>query len=265
MAWCLTVQSDDSACYTPKQFLLPQKSPNVIMRVSYMDTGSPNLFKKTADGWLECDVYPEIKDDKSFWYTSGETHFLGAVEEFDYLHAALVALLPHPLLISFRRRIAMFLSQVFRITRKIIPRKQFNPARRERWELVHEIVKNLGNGWQVKSASLYDEGLSAGRASGPGNMELSFIARAKKVERGYRHNYPPLGWLRVDGQINFIDGNVDLSSLEGPIITAKISIELPDSMTADEMANEIIARLLPLYAGFLSVVEKHRLELGTKS
>ena len=228
-----------------------------------MDTGSPNLFKKTADGWLECDVYPEIKDDESFWYTSGETHLLGAVEEFDYLHAALVALLPHPLLVSIRRNSAMTLSQIFRIARKIMPRKQPRPAP-ERWELVHEIVKNLGKGWQVRFARLWGVGVFDGKALGPDNMELYFCARGKKVQRGCGHSSPTLGWLRVDGRINFIDGNVDLLSLEGPIITAKISIELPDSMTADEMANEIIARLLPPYRDILGVAEKYRSELSDR-
>lgn len=234
------------------------------MQVDYMET-RPRLFKKTASGWVEYDFEFEKKDDETFFYTSGKTRLIGAYEELDYLHAVLVPLLPHPLLVSIRRKSAMFLSHVFRVARRVIPGKQSNRESVKRWELVHEIVKNLGNDWHVKSARLWDGGVFNGNVLGPDNMELYFKARAKKVERGYERTYPPPGWVRVNGRISFIDGNVDLMSYEGPLIAAEISIELHNSMTADEMAKEIIVHLLPLYAGFLSVVEKYKLELGTKS
>jgi len=234
------------------------------MRVVAEDNWAPDLFKKTADGWVECCHDREIKDGESFWYTSGEIRLLGAVEEFDYLHAELVALLPHPLLVTVRRNSAIFLSHILRMARKVIPRKQPRPAP-ERWELVHEIVKNLGKGWQVRFARLWDGGVFDGKALGPDNMELYFRARGKKVEPGYEYSYPSLGWLRVNGGISFCDDKTDLlENLESPILDAKISIELPDSMTADEMANEIIARLLPPYRDILGVAEKHRSELSDR-
>ena len=80
-----------------------------------------------------------------------------------------------------------------------------------------------------------------------GNCESS----AKKTEPYIEHNCPPLGWLRVDGRLRMAD--------EG--LNAKISIELPESLTADEMANEIIARLLPPYSDFLDIAEKYGSEL----
>ena len=95
MAWCIII-SDDYSHLNPTPLLLPQKNPNVIMRVDYMDTWPPRLFKKNADGWVECHSEFEKKDGECFYYTSGETHPLGANKELDYLHAALVALLPHP-------------------------------------------------------------------------------------------------------------------------------------------------------------------------
>jgi hypothetical protein len=134
-------------------------------------------------------------------------------------------------------------------------RMQSNRGRGRRWEVVHEIVKNLGKGWQVEVSALQDVGVYMAIASGPGSMKLFFIARTEKVERWFEHNCPPLGWLRVDGRLRLADKDLD----------AKISIMLPESLTADEMANEIIARLLPPYADFLGVVEKNNLETMRKS
>jgi hypothetical protein len=230
---------------------------------------SPHLFKKTADGWVEYDLDFEKRDDETFRYTSRETRLVQAfeaLERLDYLHAVLVPLLPHPLLVSIRRSGAMFLSHIFRIARKIIPRKQPNPPPK-RWELVHEIVKNLGKGWQVKFSHLEESvGAFRGEASGPGSMELFFIAQTKKVKPWFERNCPPRGWLGVDGRLRFGDDTFDAAENgESSIMDTKVSIVLPGSMTADEMANEIIARLLPLYADVLSVAEKHSLEFRRKS
>jgi hypothetical protein len=124
-----------------------------------------------------------------------------------------------------------------------------------KWELIHQIVKNLGAGWEVDASGRQDLGHFAGLTSGPGDMRLFFIARTEKLDPCVERSCPPLGWLRVDGRLRL--GDQDIS--------AEISITLRESLTAEEMANEIIVRLLPLYADFLGVVEKHNLEIGRKS
>jgi len=89
-------------------------------------------------------------------------------------------------------------------------------------------------------------------------MRLFFIARTEKLDPCMERGCPPLaplGWLRVDGRL----------PMDDPCLAATISIMLRESLTVEEMANEIIVPLLPVYAGVLSVVEKHSLELGRKS
>ena len=58
---------------------------------------------------------------------------------------------------------------------------QSNRDSGKKWEVVHEIVRHLGKGWQVKSASLQDAGAFVGHASGPSRMELFFIAQANRT------------------------------------------------------------------------------------
>ena len=116
-----------------------------------------------------------------------------------------------------------------------------------KWELLYEIVKNLGRGWKVDAGGLQDLGFFAGIASAPAGMELRFFAPTEKLDPSRERSYPPLGWLRVDGRLNF--GNRGLSG--------GLSIELRDSMTPEELGNELILRFLPLYADVLEIVEKH--------
>jgi hypothetical protein len=122
------------------------------------------------------------------------------------------------------------------------------------WELMREVVRNLGRGWGIEASGLQDLGYFIGDAPGPGGMRLRFCARTEKIDPRDHHS-PPLGQLRVNGRIWLDDKDLD----------AEISITLEQSLSAQEMANEIIVRLLPLYAGFLSVVEKHNLELGRQA
>ena len=116
-----------------------------------------------------------------------------------------------------------------------------------KWELMHEVVKNLGRGWQVDASGLQDLGFFAGRASGPDGMELFFVARTEKLDPSREHSYPPLGWLRVDGRLHFSDKD----------LSGGLSIELRDSMAPEQLGNELILRFLPLYADVLGAVEKH--------
>lgn len=116
-----------------------------------------------------------------------------------------------------------------------------------KWELMHEVVKNLGRGWQVDASGLQDLGFFAGVASGPDGMELRFVAPTEKLDPSREHSYPPLGWLRVDGRLNFSDKN----------LSAGLSITLRDSLPPEEIGNELIARFLPFYANLLGAVEKH--------
>jgi hypothetical protein len=124
-----------------------------------------------------------------------------------------------------------------------------------KWKLLHEIIKNLGRGWAVDASGLQDLGHFAGLASGPGGMKLFFVARTENLDPCLERSYPPLGWLRVDGRLGLDDADLEV----------RISITLRETLTAEEMANEIIVRFLPIYAGFLSVVEKQQVEIGRKS
>jgi hypothetical protein len=124
------------------------------------------------------------------------------------------------------------------------------------WELIREIVKNLGTGWEASASGPQEMGFSCGLASGPGGMRLFFIgARTEKFDPCMERSCPPLGWMRVDGRFSYLDEPIH----------AQISITLLESLTAMEMANEIIVRFFPLYADFLGVIAKHHLECGRKS
>ncbi len=119
------------------------------------------------------------------------------------------------------------------------------------WELMREVVRNLGRDWGIEACGLQDMGYFIGDAHGPGGMRLRFCARTEKLD-ACDHHFPPLGQLRVNGRIWLDDKDLD----------AEVSITLDQSLSAQEMANEIIVRLLPLYAGFLSIVEKYHLDFG---
>ncbi len=128
-----------------------------------------------------------------------------------------------------------------------------------RWELVHEVTKNLGQDWNVDASGLQDMGCLVGLASGPGGMRLFFIARTEKLDPIMERRCPPLGWLRVDGRLRSSDED----------LSAEISMTLPDSITPREMAPQLRVRLLPLYADFLDAIEKRglrgQLELGDQA
>ena len=117
------------------------------------------------------------------------------------------------------------------------------------WELIHKIVRNLGRGWGVDASGLQDLGHYAGLASGPDDMRLFFIARTEKLDPCMERICPPLGWLRVDGRLHFNDED----------LSAKLSIMLRESLSPEEMANEITNRLLHIYREFLSFVAKYNL------
>jgi hypothetical protein len=121
------------------------------------------------------------------------------------------------------------------------------------WELIHRIVRNLGKGWEVGASGLQDLGHNAGSASGPNGMRLFFIARTEKLDPCMEHICPPLGWLRVNGRLHFNDED----------LSAKLSIMLRESLSPEEMANEIIVRLFPVYVDFLGAIEKHNLQSQT--
>jgi hypothetical protein len=115
-----------------------------------------------------------------------------------------------------------------------------------KWELMHEVVKNLGRGWQVDASGLQDLGFFAGLASGPEGMQLRFVARTENLDPSREHSYPPLGWMRVDGRRHFRDKD----------LSAGLSITLREFLTAEETGNELIARFLPFYADVLEAVEQ---------
>lgn len=119
-----------------------------------------------------------------------------------------------------------------------------------KWELLHEIIKNLGRGWEVGASGLQDSGEYRGLASGPNGMRLLFIARTEKLDPCMEHICPPLGWLRVDGRLRFNDED----------LSGKLSIMLRESLSPGEMANEIMVRLFPIYWDFLGAMEKHNLQ-----
>lgn len=119
-----------------------------------------------------------------------------------------------------------------------------------KWELIHQIVKNLGADWEVDASGPQDLGHFAGLTSGPGGMRLFFIARTEKLDPCMERSCPPLGWLRVDGRLRLSDND----------LSAEISIMLRESLTAEEMANQLMVRLLPIYADFLDVIVKHSLQ-----
>lgn len=112
------------------------------------------------------------------------------------------------------------------------------------WELVNKVVRNLGTGWQVDAGALQQSGEYRALASGPDDMQLFFIARTEKIDTCVEHICPPLGWLRVDGRLHFTDPN----------LSARLSIELRETLTGVEIAKEINARLLPIYKQFLDVM-----------
>ncbi len=132
-----------------------------------------------------------------------------------------------------------------------------------RWELVDQITKNLGKDWQVEGAGPQKLGHFVGLASGPSGMRLFFIARSQKLDPCIERSCPPLGWLRIDGRFpsssgpekTFEDGSYR------PEPEPQISISLPESLTAKQIARELSVRFLPLYEGFLSLVKKHNLVL----
>jgi hypothetical protein len=117
-----------------------------------------------------------------------------------------------------------------------------------KWELMYEVVMNLGRGWNVDASGLQDLGFFAGRASGPDGMELFFVARTEKLDPSREHSYPPLGWLRVDGRLHFSDKD----------LSGGLSIELRHSMTPEQLGNELILRFLPLYAAILNAIVTHK-------
>jgi hypothetical protein len=121
------------------------------------------------------------------------------------------------------------------------------------WELVHKIVGNLGRGWRVDASGLQDSGEYRGLASDPNGMRLFFIARTEKLDPCMERICPPLGWLRVDGRLNFNDED----------LSAKLSMMLRESLSPEEMANEIMVRLFPIYRDFLGAIEKHNLQSQT--
>ena len=123
------------------------------------------------------------------------------------------------------------------------------------WELIHKIVRNLGRGWGVDASGLQDSGEYRGLASGPDGMRLFFIARAEKLDPRMERICPPPGWLRVDGRLHFNDED----------LSAKLSIMLRESLSPEEMANEIMVRLFPIYRDFLGAMEKHKLQRQSNS
>lgn len=133
----------------------------------------------------------------------------------------------------------------------IVDRKGKNAAvPAGKWNLVYEIARNLGKGWEVTAAGAQELGHYAGLASGPEGMRLFFIARTENLDPCMEHACPPPGWLRVDGRLHMNDADLD----------AKLSITLDHSMPAKNMADEISARLLPIYSDFLHVIAKRGLQ-----
>lgn len=119
-----------------------------------------------------------------------------------------------------------------------------------RWNLVYEIVKNLGDNWEVTAAAAQELGQYAGLASGPGGMTLSFVARTENLDPCMERACPPLGWLRVDGRFQMNDGDLE----------AKLSMTLDARMPAKNIADELRTRLLPIYSDFRHAVAERGLE-----
>lgn len=128
MAWVLCIPTDeDSALWLSSKrytYLLARKNPNVIVRPGY---DPPEILRRTTNGWVRCHRESKKEDEEVFYGTSSETSAIEGQrfnEELDYLHAALLAISPHPLLVSLRRKSATFLSHVFRISRKILSKNK---------------------------------------------------------------------------------------------------------------------------------------------
>lgn len=250
MAWLLCYPADDSGMelfakrYT---YLLSRRSPNVLIQPGY---DPPQILKRTAEGWVEYEK--ESKIDMlgiRFMHTLGTSRLIGADEELDYLHVALLSVVPHPLLVSFAQRSRMVYFRFYRTLKKIMSKIRANPnqEKRNRWELCHAVIKHLGRGWQVDASALQIGCGYMGMASGPDGMRLMFALRTENLDPRMEHCYPPFGWLRVNGRLPFNDG--------GPF--TDLSIELRESLPAEEIGNELILRFLPLYADVLGIVQKH--------
>lgn len=125
----------------------------------------------------------------------------------------------------------------------------------EQWPLIHEIVGSLGDGWEVSASGLQELGHMAGLLSGPNGMRPAFIARTEKLDPSMEQSCPPLGWLRVDARLSFDDQD----------ISSALSILLQESLTPTEIANELLVRFLPLYTGFLAVVQRHDVQVKRQS
>lgn len=127
-----------------------------------------------------------------------------------------------------------------------------------RWELVHEITKSLGIGWKVDASGLQQLGFYKASVSGPGGMRLSFTARTEKLDPSREQAYPPLGRLQVNAIFPLQDSDLSASALSNPRFI-QLWVVLEES-SAEEIANEIGIQLLPIYADFLAVIARHRLQ-----
>lgn len=135
--------------------------------------------------------------------------------------------------------------------KRLVDRKGKNAAQPTgKWNLVYEIVGNLGKGWEVTAAGAQELGHHVALASGPEGMRLFFIARTESLDPCMERACPPLGWLRVDGRLQMNDADLD----------AKLAITLDQSMTAKNMADELKARLLPIYSDFRHAIVKRELQ-----
>jgi len=135
--------------------------------------------------------------------------------------------------------------------KRVVGRKGKNATQPTgKWNLVYEIVRNLGKEWEVTAARAQELGHYVGLASGPEGMRLFFIARTDNLDPCLESTCPPQGWLRVDGRFQMNDGDLD----------AKLSITLDDRMPAKDMADELRARLLPIYSDFRHAVAERGLE-----
>ena len=251
MAWILCFPRDDDSgleySTSRSTFLLSRISPSVMVRPGY---DPPQILKRTAEGWVECEN--ESKVDvlgELFTHTSRTSRLIGADEELDYLHVALLSVLPHSFLVSFSQYCITVRSQIYRTFKKLMSKIRINPNQelRNRWELCHAVIKHLGRGWQVDASALQIGGGYRGIASGPDDMRLSFSARTENLDPHMEAFSPPLGWVRVHGRLPYNDGGPD----------AKLSIEVRENLPPEEIANEIIVRLLPIYRDFLGVMAKY--------
>lgn len=251
MAWLLCFPRDDDSgeeLSTSRYTLLMHcKTPTVIVRPGY---DPPQMLKRTPEGWVAHENESKVSRlGERVSYTSKNSYLIGGDEELDYLHLALLSVVPHPLLVSFAQRSRMVYFRFYRTLKKIMSKIRDDPnqEKRNRWELCHAVIKHLGRGWQVDASALQIGCGYMGMASGPDGMRLMFALRTENLDPRMEHCYPPFGWLRVDGRFQF--GDKDLSAI--------LSIELRDSLTAEEVGNELILRFLPLYADVLGLVEKH--------